>query len=63
MQYKSEERYIFSWPNEKEALRFFKDELRESSIPFEEEGGAFRVTVIIRTNGTFDMSKKVEVTK
>lgn len=58
MQYKSEERYIFNVRKEKEVLDDFRQELKESGIPFSLEGGSFTVTVVIKTSGIFDMSKK-----
>lgn len=58
MQYKSVETYIFSIANELEALNEFKKELRESGIPFTEEGGSFMAKIIITTNGMFDMTGK-----
>lgn len=58
MQYKSEERYIFNVHKEKEVLDDFRQELKESGIPFSLEGGSFMVTIIIKTSGNFDMSKK-----
>lgn len=58
MQYKSVETYIFSIAKEAEALSMFKRELKESGIPFTEEGGSFMGKIIITTNGNFDMSKK-----
>lgn len=58
MQYKSEERYIFNMHKEKEALDEFRQELKDSSVPFTLEGGSHTVTVVIKTNGIFDMSKK-----
>ena len=61
MQYKSEERYIFNVAKEREALDDFRRELKDSGVPFTIEGGAFMATIIIKTSGTFDMSKKVEV--
>lgn len=58
MQYKSEERYIFNVRKEKEVLDDFRQELKESGVPFSLEGGSFTVTVVIKTSGMFDMSKK-----
>lgn len=58
MQYKSEERYIFNVNKEKEVLDDFRQELKESGIPFSLEGGSSTITVIIKTTGVFDMSKK-----
>lgn len=58
MQYKSEERYIFNVDREKDALKLFKQELRESGIPFEENGGSLQTTIIIRTGGVFDMQNE-----
>lgn len=58
MQYKSEERYIFNVHKEKEALDEFRQELKDSGIPFTLEGGSLTVTVVIKTSGMFDMSKK-----
>lgn len=58
MQYKSEERYIFNVAKEREALDDFRQELKEAKIPFSMEGGSFMVTIIIKTSGNFDMSKK-----
>lgn len=58
MQYKSEERYIFNMNKEKEALNEFRQELKDSGVPFTLEGGSLTVTVVIKTSGIFDMSKK-----
>lgn len=58
MQYKSEERYIFNVRKEKEVLDEFRQELKDSNIPFTIEGGSNTITVIIKTGGIFDMSKK-----
>ena len=53
MQYKSEERYIFNVHKEKEALDEFRQELKDSGVPFTLEGGSFTVTVVIKTSGIF----------
>ena len=58
MRYKSVETYEFNITKEKDALVRFKHELKDSGIPFREEGGAFMIKVIITTNGSFDMSEK-----
>lgn len=58
MQYKSEERYIFNINKEKKVLDEFKQELKESGIPFTLECGSFTATVVIQTGGIFDMQKK-----
>ena len=58
MQYKSVEKYTFNISREQEALSIFKQELKESGIPFTESGGAFMTTITITTGGDFDMSKK-----
>lgn len=57
MQYKSVETYEFNIAKEKKYLIRFKEELKESGIPFSEEGGAFMAKITITTNGTFDMSE------
>lgn len=61
MKYKSEERYIFNVAKESEALDEFRQELKEANIPFTMEGGSFMVTIIIKTSGNFDMSKKEDM--
>ena len=58
MVYKSVETYTFNLESEAEALSLFKQELRDSGIPFSEEGGSFMAKVIITTKGTFDMRQK-----
>lgn len=58
MQYKSEETYIFNINKELDACIAFKQELRDSGIPFTETGGSFIQTIKIVTSGTFDMSQK-----
>lgn len=58
MQYKSVETYTFNIAKEADALSRFRKELKESRIPFTEEGGSFMGKIIITTDGFFDMSEK-----
>lgn len=55
MYYNRTEEYSFRVPQEYTAYLAFKNNLKESSVRFTEEGGHTHQTIIIRTNGRFDV--------
>ena len=63
MFYRKTERYNFSCPKEYRAYTRFKDDLKSMGISFREEDSTMTQTIIIDTNGVFDVSENGYILK
>ena len=55
MYYVKTEEYSFRIPQEYNAYLSFKNNLKEMKTRFTEEGGHTHQTILVRTNGVFDV--------
>ena len=63
MYYKKTEEYRFAMPREYMACLAFEKRLKDMGIMYTNEGGNTMVTLIVRTNGTFDVDDQCDILK
>lgn len=63
MYYKKIEEYRFMMPREYNACLAFEQRLKDLGIMYTNEGGNTMVTLLVRTNGTFDVDDQCDILK
>lgn len=63
MYYYKKEEYRFMMPREHNACLAFEQRLKDMGIMYTNEGGNMMVTLVVNTNGIFDVDDQCDILK